>query len=93
VPVEEYWSVTAYDADRFDLIETDQKKASLSSLQNLKQNADGSTDIYFGPDADGKSNWIKTIANRGYFLILRLFGPTQPFYDHQWTLGDTEKIH
>jgi hypothetical protein len=92
VPVQEYWSVTAYDADRFDLIQTSQKKASLSSLQNPQYNPDGSLDVYFGPDDAEKPNWIKTVPNRGYFLIFRLFGPTQLFYERQWALRDIELL-
>ena len=39
-------------------------------------NADGSTDIYFGPDSpgDGK-NWLRTLPDKGFFVILR----------HLWT--------
>ena len=37
---------------------------------------DGSTDIYFGPDPPGEGkNWLRTLPDRGFFVILRLYGP------------------
>ena len=58
------------------------------------QNTDGSTDLYFGPDAPkGKEkNWLKTVPNKGYFVIIRLYGPTEPFFDQSWKPGDIERV-
>jgi hypothetical protein len=94
VPVAEYWSVTAYDADTFHFVDTEQKRPSLSSLKDLPRNADGSIDLYFGPQApQGMSaNWIKTVPGKGFLLLLRLFSPTQALYDQSWKLGDVEEV-
>ena len=56
-------------------------------------NADGSTDVYFGPRSpgDGK-NWLATIPGKGYFVILRLYGPRRAFFDQTWKPGDIEKV-
>ena len=44
-------------------------------IQNgpVKQNADGSTDIYFGPKAPKgmEKNWIKTDPAIGFFVVFR----------------------
>ena len=40
------------------------------------------------PDA----NWLRTNPGEGYLLNLRLYGPTQPFYDGTWIPGDAVKI-
>ena len=60
----------------------------------MKPNADGSADVYFGPAApnDTNANWIKTVPGRGYFAALRLYGPTQPFFDRQWRPDDIVKV-
>lgn len=94
VPVADYWSVTAYDADSFSFIDTDQKRPSLSSLKDLARNADGSIDLYFSPHEprDNAGNWIKTVPGKGFLLLLRMFGPTQRFYDATWTLGDVKEV-
>ncbi|MCY1359289.1 hypothetical protein D9M69_458490 [compost metagenome] len=94
VPVADYWSITAYDADSFNFVDNQLKRPSLSSLKDLAQNADGSIDLYFGPQAPtGKeSNWIQTIPGKGFLLLLRLFGPTQPLHDGSWVLGDVSEF-
>ena len=58
------------------------------------QNPDGSTDLYFGPKApEGKAgNWLATVPGKGYFVILRLYGPTEPAIDKSWKPGDIEKV-
>ena len=44
----------------------------------------------FGPGAPAGSgkNWIRTVPGEGYFVILRIYGPTQAFFDKTWKPGD-----
>lgn len=94
VPVRQYWSVTAYDFATHGLIR-DVPVADRSSLaSDLKTNADGSVDIYFGPKApEGKeSNWIATKAGGRFELIFRLYGPDKSFFEKTWTLPDVEEV-
>jgi len=60
----------------------------------LGQNADGSTTLYLGPKAqEGKqANWLPTVPGRGFFAILRLYGPTEAAIDKSWEPGDIEKV-
>lgn len=93
VPVADFWALTVYDVDTRALIETPQHRAELNSVSSqLKANADGSIDLYFGPQAPaGKaSNWIQTHPGKGWFSYFRLYGPTEPFYDKRWKLQDFE---
>ena len=55
-------------------------------------NADGSVDLYFGPKApEGKKeNWIQTVPGKGWFTILRLYGPLEPWFDKTWQPGEIE---
>lgn len=48
----------------------------------MQTEADGSTVIYIGPNApDGKdANWLQTAPGMGFFAILRLSSPLQPFF-------------
>jgi hypothetical protein len=52
------------------------------------QNADGSTDIYIGlkSPASKEGNWLAT-PGKGYFAILRLYGPTQAAINKSWKPG------
>ncbi len=49
-------------------------------------------DIYFGPTSPGEGkNWLKTLPGKGYFVILRLYGPTQASFDKAWKPSDLVK--
>jgi hypothetical protein len=58
-------------------------------------NADGSYDIYFGPNAPAgkETNWRRTVPGKSFFTILRLYGPTQAYFDQSWKPGDIEKVN
>jgi hypothetical protein len=71
-------TVVLYDADTRSLLDTGQPYPSIASNSNLKLNADGSSDIWYGPTAPKDANWIKTALGRGYFAGMRLYDPTHP---------------
>lgn len=49
-PVELFWSVIVHDYQTRSHIQTDTNKAALTSYDQLKNNDDGSVDLYFGPN-------------------------------------------
>ena len=93
VPVANYWSLVLYDADTRCLIDNGGELSSIASNHNLTLNPDGSADLPFGPQppADGPVNWIQTVPGRNWFAALRPYGPTQDFFDRNWTPGDITK--
>ncbi len=94
VPAKLFWSVTVYDINDRSEIATDQNKAALRSLFELKD-ADGKyVDLYFGPSAPaGKENrWIKTIPGKGWFTYFRVYGPTDAAFNGKWKPGDFEEV-
>ncbi len=95
VPVKDNWSVTIYDTQTRCMLQTDQQYAGInSSAEGLQQNADGSVDIYFAPKApEGKeSNWIQSIPEKSWFIILRAYGPLQPWIDKTWRPSEIELV-
>jgi hypothetical protein len=94
VPAANFWSVTVYDAENASGLANGQLFPSLGSRDKPTQNADGSTDLYLGPKApEGKAgNWLATVPGKGYFAILRLYGPTEAALDKSWKPGDIEKV-
>ncbi len=58
---------------------------------NLKQNADGTIDIYLGPTAPQglECNWLPT--GEDFLLIFRRYGPEPALFNKTWTLADVEK--
>lgn len=66
----------------------------VSSVWSLNfQNDFHLPDISFGPRAPQGpgTNWLRTVPGKGFFVILRLYGPTQPFFAQTWKPGDLEK--
>lgn len=93
VPAALFWSATIYDSITASGVDNGQPFPSINTMDQPVRNADGSTDIYFGPTSPGTGkNWLKTLPKQGYFVILRLYGPTQPFFDKTWRPGDLEKL-
>ena len=75
------------------MLQTDQQFPSVSShSKDIKANADGSVDVYFGSRAPAgfEKNWVQTIPGKGWFVILRLYGPLQPWFDKTWRPGEIE---
>jgi hypothetical protein len=94
IPAANFWSVTLYEAENASGLANGQPFPSLGSRDQPVQNADGSTDIYLGSKAPkGKEgNWLATVPNKGYFAILRLYGPTETAIDKSWKPSDIEKV-
>ena len=58
-------------------------------------NADGSTTVFFGPTKlpeakDG--NWIQTTPGKGWFILLRLYSPLEPFFTKAWRPSEIEPV-
>ena len=92
IPAANFWSLTLYEAENASGYANGQPFPSLGSRDKPEQNADGSTDIYLGPKApEGKeSNWMATIPGKGYFAVLRLYGPTETAMEKSWKPSDIE---
>ncbi|MBL4575973.1 MAG: DUF1254 domain-containing protein [Opitutaceae bacterium] len=93
-PVKLFWSLTVYDFETRSQVQNKTNKGAVSSYDDLKKNADGSVDLYFGPKApEGKeNNWVQTLPARGWWVWFRLYSPTEAFFDKSWTLPDFEIV-
>jgi hypothetical protein len=95
IPVKNFWSVVLYDPQTRSMLQTDQQFPSINSLTgNPEINKDTSVDLFFGPIVPkGKeNNWIQTIKGKGFFLIIRLYGPLEPWFDQSWRPGKIELL-
>jgi hypothetical protein len=94
-PAKDFWSVVVYDPQTRSELQTSQPFPSKNNVRDkLAQNADGSVDLYFGPKqpAGEESNWVQTVAGKGWYPILRLYGPLQPWFDKSWRPGEIELV-
>ena len=95
VPVKDFWSVIVYDVQTRSMLQTNQAAPSVSSQnKDVKVNADGSVDVYFGPERPaGATNWIKTTAGKGWFPYFRFYAATEPYFEKSWQLNDIERVN
>jgi hypothetical protein len=93
IPAANFWSLTLYEAENASGLANGQPFPSLGSRDKPAQNADGSTELYLGPRApeEREDNWLATVPGKGYFAILRLYGPTEAAINKSWKPGDIEK--
>jgi hypothetical protein len=95
IPESRFWSVILYDRQTRSMLQTDQHLPDVGSQSGtVETNSDGTTDIYFGPTApEGKeNNWLQTVPGKGWFPILRLYNPLQPFFDKTWRPSEIEPL-
>jgi len=95
VPVNNFWAVTLYDTQTRTQLQTSQLFPTVGSLtKGMEKNADGSYDVYFAPQAPaGKAgNWLQTNKGKSWFVILRMYGPLEPWINKTWRPGDIELV-
>ena len=95
VPARDFWSVVVYDPQTRSELQTSQPFPSKNNLRDaLLANPDGSVDLYFGPVAPAgvEANWIQTVPGKGWFAILRLYGPLEAWFDQTWRPGELELL-
>lgn len=75
-----FWSVTAIDSAKFQLIENPLKRHRVSSYSKVQPNKDGSVTIWFAdkqPEGVPQTNWnwLPTHAGQNFQLMFRFYGP------------------
>jgi hypothetical protein len=99
IPAAAFWSFTLYDNQTRSMLDTPQRypRAGSQSYPSpaAKPNADGFTTIYFGPTQPSgveRGNWIQTMPAKGWFTLLRLYSPLEPFFTKEWRLSEIELV-
>lgn len=93
IPAKNFWAFTVYDNQTRSLLPTDQKLAGIdSTLPGMQKNPDDGITVWFGPTAPAghEKNWVQTMPGKGYGVVLRLYGPLEPWFNQTWRPGDLE---
>jgi len=69
-------------------------RSAIPQREQSYQRTQGSVDIYFGPKAPAgyENNWVQTIPGKGWFILFRLDGPLEPWFDNTCKLPDIENV-
>jgi hypothetical protein len=94
-PAKAFWALTLYDNQTRSQLQTSQSFPSVGSqTDGIKKNDDGSYDMYFAPKAPKgfENNWLETIPGKGWFTVLRMYGPLEPWIEKTWRPGEIELV-
>jgi len=100
IPEANFWSFTLYDNMTRSMLDTPQRypRAGSQSYPSpaAKAAADGSTTVWFAPQLPkgvGRGNWIQTDPKKGWFALLRLYSPLEPFFAKTWRPSEVEVVN
>jgi hypothetical protein len=99
IPEANFWSLTLYDNQTRSMLDTPQRypRAGSQSYPSpaAEPDADGSTTVYFAPTQPPgakRGNWIQTVPGKGFFVLLRLYSPLEPFFTKEWRPSEIELV-
>ncbi|KRG46373.1 hypothetical protein ARC20_05635 [Stenotrophomonas panacihumi] len=94
VPAKLFWSVTVYDNQTRSEIATEQDRAALRSMFEVKDATGTSVDLFFGPKAPAgeEAHWIQTTPGQGWFVYFRVYGPETQAFNGQWKPSDFVEV-
>jgi hypothetical protein len=96
-PAKKFISIVLYDPQTRSQLQTSQPFPSYNSEKGkgkVAVNDDGSVDLYIGPEAPAgkEANWLQTVPEKGWFCLLRLYSPTEAWFDKTWRPGEIELV-
>jgi hypothetical protein len=70
-------------------------RSVLAALAAIFFSAGGTTTVYFSltqPTGIKRGNWIQTDPKKGWFTILRLYSPLEPFFTKEWRPSEIKLV-
>lgn len=99
IPARAFWSLILYDNQSRSMLQTPQRfpRAGSQGYPSpiAEAEADGSTTVFIGPKQPAgvkRGNWIQTDQQKGWFIILRLYSPLEPFFTKEWQPSEIELV-
>jgi hypothetical protein len=99
IPAARFWSLTVYDTETRSMLQTPQRFPRAGSqcypTPAATADDDGTTTVVFSPERPADSpegNWIQTTEGKGWFVLLRLYSPLQPYFNKSWRPSEIEAV-
>ncbi len=99
IPARAFWSLILYDNQSRSMLQTPQHYPRAGSQgypsPAAEAASDGSTTVYMAPKQPAgvsRGNWIQTDPAKGWFVILRLYSPLEPFFTKAWRPSEIELV-
>jgi hypothetical protein len=94
-PARYFWSLTMYRKSDGLLVENPIKRYSIGDrTAGLKHGEDGSLTVYLQPDSPGagkESNWLPA-PDEPFYLLMRIYGPSESVLSGKWTPPPVERV-
>ncbi|MCK5666025.1 MAG: DUF1214 domain-containing protein, partial [Thiotrichaceae bacterium] len=91
-PMKRFWSFMVYDNQTRSILVTNQRSGGFDSTGDLVTNKDGSVTVTFSAKKPKrKVNWVQTLPKKGFFVMYRMYSPTQNWHDKKYVIGDLVK--
>lgn len=94
-PVDAFWSITMYNSKSLFVDNPINRYSIGKYTYGLKNNTDGSLDIYIqtdSPGTDKESNWLPSPAEENFSMVMRLYLPQHQIFDGTWEYPSIKKI-
>ena len=96
VPAKDFWSIVVYDPQTRSELQTSaalpQQEQPPRHLGGQPGRVDRPVLRPDQPRTAKKSNWTQTVPGKGWFTLLRLYGPLEPWFDKTWRPGEVEPL-
>lgn len=94
IPAKTFWSIDIYDTQTRSLLQTTNPWPSINSFHgHVPAEPNGDTVIHFSPEqGEDVDNWLETLSGKGWFVILRLYGPLEGWFDKSWRPSEIRRV-
>ena len=93
-PANVSWSISMYDPQGY-YVPNKVNRYNLAAWMPLKDNADGSLDIFIqsaSPGTDKEANWLPAPASGPFNLVIRAFWPKEAMLDGSYKVPPVKKV-
>ena len=98
IPAAEFWSFTLYDNQTRSMLDTPQRYPRAAARRSRRPPPNRTPtaprrSISVHPSRWRKDgNWIQTMPGKGWFTLLRLYSPLEPFFTKDWRPSEIEFV-